>query len=375
MKRLESLDVLRGFDMFMLTAFGAVCTTFIKAGSFSWSEAALFQFGHVSWEGFAAWDLIMPLFMFCSGVAIPFAMTKYREQRQSKSRIYWRIVKRVLVLWIFGMICQGRLLELNPQTLVYYSNTLQTIAVGYAVSAIFFLHTKPCTQVVSAMALLLGYWLLMMFVRVDGYGGGSFTPEGNLCEWVDRAVLGSHCDHVTIDEATGVVGFRERYNYTWVLSSMNFIVTVMTGMFAGEIMKSAWTNKRKLLTMLALGVGMTVLGWLWNLQMPVIKHIWTSSMTLVASGYCFLLMTLFYWLVDVRQIKGWGVLKVFGMNAIFAYMLVQLFKMRIFTTRLLFGFEQYLGTPWYEFLIAVANAALLWAILRALYKHKVFLRV
>lgn len=375
MKRLESLDVLRGLDMFMLTAFGAICTSFIKACDMADPAPLLRQFDHPSWTGFTMWDLIMPLFMFCSGVAIPYAMTKYRESGIGKGKIYMRIFRRVAVLWIFGMMCQGNLLTMDPHKFVYFSNTLQSIAVGYLASSLLFLHTRPKTQIIVASALLLGFWALMMFVRVDGFGGGDFTPQGNLAEWVDRTVLGAHCDHATVDEATGAVIFREKYNYTWVLSSMTFIVTVMTGMFAGEILKSRRTNSKKVGMLICLGAAMTAAGWIWNLQMPVIKHIWTSSMTLVASGYSFLLLALIYWIVDVRRWKWLNWLKVFGMNAIAAYMIIELFRLSSISKPLLYGLEQYTGEAWYAFIIAVANGAILWGILYLMYKRKVFLRV
>lgn len=373
MKRLESLDILRGFDLFMLTAFGPLLYAFSRTGSYTWLEPVLKQCRHVAWEGFAAWDLIMPLFMFMAGVSIPFAFAKYREQNRSNGQIYGRIFKRFAILWILGMVCQGNLLEWDINTLKLFSNTLQSIAVGYLFAAVFFLNTKPRTQIGIAAFLLLAYWALMMFVKVDGYGGGGFTRDGNLCEYIDREVLGRWRHYATVD-ATGAVVFPRGYRYTWILSSLNFIVTVMTGVFAGMILKSGRTEKSKMLTLLVAGAAMTAAGWLWNLQMPVIKQIWTSSMVLVTSGYCFLLLLLFYYIVDYKGWKkGLEWLKVYGMNSIVAYMLVQI-SFDSVSKSLLYGLEKYVGAQWYVFILQFCEVLIYWLILRFLYKHKLFLR-
>ena len=84
--------------------------------------------------------------------------------------------------------------------------------------------------------LLLAYWGAMQFITVDGYGGGNYTPDGNLAEWVDRTVLGRFRDAAVVEN--GQIVFAESYRYTWILSSLNFGVTVLTGVFAGYILKS-----------------------------------------------------------------------------------------------------------------------------------------
>lgn len=357
----------------MLTAFGPVLHSFAATGEYHWLQPVLRQCDHVEWQGFAAWDLIMPLFMFMAGVSIPFAFAKYQEQKRSRGSIYLRIAKRVLVLWILGMICQGNLLDLVPSDFKLFSNTLQSIAVGYLFASIFFLNTKPRTQIGIAAFLLAAYWALMMFVKVGGYGGGDFTPDGNLCEYVDRVVLGKWRHYASVDAAGNVI-FPAHYRYTWILSSMTFVVTTMTGVFAGMVLKGGRTQKSKLLTLFVAGVAMTAAGWLWNLQMPVVKKIWTSSMVLVSSGYCFLLLALFYYIVDYKGWKkGLDWLKVYGMNSILAYMAVQISFSSIFKS-VLHGLEKYVGADWYALVIRICCVTLVFFILKYLKDHKIFLR-
>lgn len=371
-QRLESLDVLRGFDLFCLVALEGVLHPLGRAIDAPWYNDFLWCFSHVQWDGFSSWDLVMPLFMFMVGVSMPFALSRYKVM-PDKWAVYRRIVKRVALLWIFGMMCQGNLLGLDPDRIYLYSNTLQAIAMGYLISAMLFLHVRLSVQIGTVVALLLAYWGAMQFITVDGYGGGNYTPDGNLAEWVDRTVLGRFRDAAVVEN--GQIVFAESYRYTWILSSLNFGVTVLTGVFAGHILKSGMDRKHKWQWLLGIGAIMVALGWLWGLQLPVIKKIWTSSMVLVSSGYCFLLMGLFYYWIDYKgHRKNLTWLKVYGMNSIVAYMLANVISFRCIGTSLFHGLEQYTGN-YYPALIAASNALIIYVILWLLYKRNIFLKV
>ena len=108
-QRLQSLDILRGFDLFMLVFFEPVLRSLLRTMNLPFGQAILYHFQHESWIGFRAWDLVMPLFLFMAGVSMPFSLSKYR-QMADKSAIYKRILKRVLLLFVFGAIVQGNLL-------------------------------------------------------------------------------------------------------------------------------------------------------------------------------------------------------------------------------------------------------------------------
>ena len=372
-QRLESLDVLRGFDLFLLVGLEAVMHHLSSAINTPSFHSFMWCFTHVQWEGFSTWDMIMPLFMFMSGITIPFALSRYKDEKD-KSLIYRRILKRVVLLWVFGMMCQGNLLGLNPDRIYFYSNTLQAIATGYLISALLYLHTSIRTQIITAILLLLGFWGAMEFITVSGYGGGNYTPDGNLAEWIDREVLGRFRDGASV--VNGEIVFPDWYRYTWILSSLNFGVTVLTGTFAGYILKDKELNaQKKLAYLLIIGSSMIAISQIWGIWHPVIKKIWTGSMTLLSSGYCFLLMALFYYIVDY---KGWKKytqwLKVYGMNSIVAYMLAMCVNFSCIGHSLFHGLEQYLG-EYYQVLLSISNAAIIYAILYYMYKKQIFLRV
>ncbi len=371
-KRLESLDALRGFDLFFLVALGPLMRSLARAADVEWLNQSMWIFKHVSWEGFSPWDLIMPLFLFMSGISMPFSLSRYKTMPDKKPLLR-RLAKRILLLWIFGMMCQGNLLALDPNKIYLYSNTLQAIAAGYLITALLFLFTSRRTQIISAAVLLLIYWAAMQFITVGGYGGGNYTPEGNLAEWIDSVVLGRFRD--TAQVIDGQVVVADSYHYTWILSSLNFGVTVLTGLFAGYIAKDKIDEKKKVKLYFGIGAALVIAGWLWNFQMPVIKIIWTSSMVLVSSGYCFLLMGLFYYWIDYKGHRsGITWLKVYGMNSIVAYMLANVLDFSSIGQSLLFGLEQYIGS-YYSFLMVLWNAAVIYVILWVMYKRGIFLKV
>ena len=371
-KRLESLDALRGFDLFFLVALGPLMHSLARTANVEWLNESMWVFSHVSWEGFSPWDLIMPLFLFMSGISMPFSLSRYKSI-SDKRPLLRRLAKRILLLWIFGMMCQGNLLALDPNTIYLYSNTLQAIATGYLITALLFLFTSRRTQIITAVVLLLVYWTAMQFITVDGYGGGNYTPQGNLAEWIDNTVLGRFRD--TAQVIDGKVDVADWYHYTWILSSLNFGVTVLTGLFAGYIAKDKIEEKKKLKLYFGTGITMVIAGWLWNFQMPVIKTIWTSSMVLVSSGYCFLLMGLFYYWIDYKGHRsGITWLKVYGMNSIVAYMLANVVNFRCIGEALFYGLEQYMGS-YYSFLMTLWNIGAVYVIIWFMYKRGIFLKV
>lgn len=366
-KRLESLDMLRGFDLFMLVCFQPIFGTL----TYMHNDVPIFHFmntqmDHVVWEGFRAWDLVMPLFLFMAGAAMPFSFDKYKSE-PNKSTIYKRILKRVIILFILGAIVQGNLLSLDIHKLRLFSNTLQAIAVGYLIAAILQLHFSNRNQYIITGALLFVFWAGMTF-------GGDFTPMGNLAEKIDRAVLGRFMDYVYYDES-GQWHFDDNYTYTWIFSSLVFGVTVMLGVFAGKIMKNSSDKMRNTKKMFIWAAALLAAGALLSLQTPIIKRFWSASMTLWSGGLCFLLMAIFYYVIDVKgKLKWMTFLKFYGMNSIVAYCLGEAMNFRSVAQSVLFGLEKH--TPdFYPQILTVANFLILFLILRYMYRAKIFVKI
>ena len=138
-QRITSIDALRGLDMLLLCGGATTLQLFISRGAGDSAPAWLMQqFTHAEWGGpFTCWDLVMPLFIFITGASMPFAFAKYREKGGARWRLgtTWRVIRRVVLLFLLGMLVQGNLLSLDPLKIGPFSNTLQAIAVGYAATA------------------------------------------------------------------------------------------------------------------------------------------------------------------------------------------------------------------------------------------------
>ncbi|MBN1854831.1 MAG: DUF5009 domain-containing protein, partial [Pirellulales bacterium] len=330
---------------------------------------------------FSAWDLIMPLFLFIVGVAMPFSFSRRLEKGDSRCAMYWRIARRVLVLWVLGMIAQGRLLEFDLARLQFFSNTLQAIAVGYLVAGIALLHLSVAWQVFLTVIVLVGYWLLMLLVPVPGVGIGVFQENANLALTIDQAILGR---------------FRNEASYTWILSGLGFAGMVLTGVLAGHLLRTAWNGYLRCLALFLMGFASLAIGWFWaggfdgmggmpfvgTWRFPMIKHLFTSSMVLWAAGWCYLLLALFYLIIDVFQFRRWAFFfVVIGANSIFAYMIVHFIDFSHISNTLLSGLARNLsatgefGTSVATLLQAMTAYGLLWLLLWYMYRNRTLIRV
>lgn len=379
-ERVLSIDALRGFDMFWITGGKPVLVALVGLFVVEMPEWLDYQLSHPAWEGFSAWDIIMPLFLFIVGAAMPFSFSRRIEAGASRRDLYVRMARRVVVLWILGMIAQGKLLDFDLSTLRLFSNTLQAIAVGYLVAGIALIHLPILGQVLLAIALMIAYWLLMILVPVPGHGAGLFQEDVNLAIYVDNMILGSFSDGTT---------------YTWMLSGLGFAATVLCGVFSGHLLRSKLGDMAKFWALVGLGIVSLVLGWLWadgfegmgmtllgDWRFPIIKHLFTSSMVLWAAGWCYLLLALFYLLVDVLKIQKWAFFFiVIGANPIFAYMIIRFIDFKDVANRLvgglagnlasLGGFGESLG----NLLVAVTAYGALWLLLWYMYRNGTRIRV
>lgn len=349
-QRLESLDILRGADMFLLLFLGPILRNICKLFPDGTGWLSL-QLQHTPWDGFVAWDIIMPLFLFMSGITIPFSMAQYREGARPDGKFYLKLLRRFIVLFVLGWIVQGNLLLWDWKMFHPFANTLQAIAVGYVITAMTFVYLKPRWQIVVCVLLFAAYWIAFAGT------GMNLDPQGNVAMTIDKAVLGFHRDGVAWAD-DGSWRFMKRYQYTWILSSLNFAVTVMLGCFAGQMLRSGKHSPgRRALNIAVAGAVLTAAGLLLSPLFPIIKKIWSSTMTLYSGGICFLLIAITYYIVDVKGWKkGLGWLKIYGMNAITAYCLGEMLKYN-------------------SLLQAIGNATLLLILLALMYKNKLFIKV
>lgn len=366
--RLLSLDVLRGLDLMLLVGIQPVVRHFlIELDCQQLNDTLLYQLDHAQWEGMRIWDFVMPLFLFMSGVTMPYSLPKYKNSN-GNLKVWSRIIKRFFLLFALGMVVQGNILSLDPDRVYIYSNTLQAIAVGYLLTVPMVLYLTPKWWLAVIAALLVIYSVPMHLL-------GDWSPQGNFACTVDKMILGRFRDGSSVTE-NGTIVFAQWYDYTWLWSSITFCCTVALGSLAGHITKNGNRNRPATAKRLyAMAVILLVAGVLTGELQPIIKRIWSASMVLYSAGWCYLLLAVFYWWIDVKgHSKGWDWLLYYGCNAITAYILGETINFRCIASSVLHGTEQYIG-EWYPVLMTACNSIILFLILRALYKAKLFLKV
>lgn len=358
--RIQSIDALRGFDMFFILEMDRFFSNLDEASNAGFANFLGAQLSrHTSWEGFNMYDTIMPLFLFIVGVVIPVAINK-RKATMEVSKIYRHIIWRVIVLWILGMIAQGHLLGLGSEQIHLFSNTLQAIAVGYLIACMAYLHLKKTGRYVLCAFCLILYAFAITQIPFQGQTS-MLLPDQSLALFIDQGILGR---------------FDDGTQYTWILTGLGFAATTLLGSFAGEIIlnkERSQINRFKLL--IYIGLSLMAIGYVWGLWHPIIKKLWTSSMVLFAGGICFILLGLFYYVIDIRGVKKWSFpLRVIGMNAIFAYMLVHVINMSGVASQILFGTEQWLG-KYYAMICNLGGFLLVYGILYYMYKKQTFIKI
>jgi predicted acyltransferase len=119
----------------------------------------------------------------------------------------------------------------------------------------------------------------------------------------DGLSLPQHADYLYLP------GYRwdGAYDPEGLLSTLGAIATAF-GVFAGLFLRNtSYTDQQKVFHLGAAGVGALAVGYVWGLQFPVIKKLWTSSYVLVAGGYSCLLLAAFYQMIEIWQWKKWCV--------------------------------------------------------------------
>jgi predicted acyltransferase len=222
---------------------------------------------------------------------------------------------------------------------------------------------------VALVVSLVGYWALMTFVPVPGIGAGSFAEDANLARWIDVHYL------------PGMKWYGE-WDPEGLLSTLPAIGTCLLGVFAGLLLYDISIEpRRKALWLMGSGIAMIGAGYLWSLQFPVIKNIWTSSFVLVAGGYSALLLGALYQVMDIWGRTTWATVFMWiGANAITLYLVGNFLNFQRLAARLVGGdvahaLDTYLTKGAGNFFIAAVGLLLAIALARFLYRRKIFLRV
>jgi len=198
---------------------------------------------------------------------------------------------------------------------------------------------------------------------VPGIGAGVLTPDGTINGFIDRLLLpGRLYDRVLDPE--GIL---------CILSATS--VTLMGGL-AGLILRSERPSAYcKALILAGSGAGLATAGFVLGHWYPIIKKAWTSTFDISAAGLSFLLLALFYLVVDVWKVRKWSFFfRVIGLNSITIYLGARIVDFD-FTSKFLFGGLARLAGGAGVLVLGAGVILVEWVLLYFLYKKNVFLRV
>ncbi|MCB0475281.1 MAG: DUF1624 domain-containing protein [Flavobacteriaceae bacterium] len=295
-KRIESVDIFRGLTI-------AAMILVNNPGTWSHIYAPL---EHAEWHGLTPTDLIFPFFLFIVGISISLA---YKDKVAS-AKTYKKIIIRSLKLIGLGLFLAWFLPYppfLKSFEILRFPGVLQRIGVVFFVASILFLNIKWKGLLAITVTILLAYWLFMGFVPLpDGALPTFDRAPNNWANYIDLHVLGKHM-------------WKADYDPEGFLSTLPAVATTLLGILVGRVL--GMKQEIKLAMLIVSAMVFLLLGYAWSYWFPLNKAIWSSSFVLVTAGWATLLLTLIYYLRDVRNIKFGSLFKYMGMNAITIFFL------------------------------------------------------
>ncbi len=293
--RIISVDIFRGLTIVLMILVNTPGT---------WSNVYA-PFLHATWHGYTPTDLVFPFFLFIVGTSIVFAY----KNKKSDAAAYKKISIRSLKLIGLGLFLGAFTIYFpffNEFAEIRFPGVLQRIGVVFFFAAILFLNFNWKVLIGICIAMLVGYWIWLGFIPINGIEPTFERAPNNWANYIDVNVFGSHT-------------YKEDYDPEGLLSTIPSIASSLLGIFTGLILISKRAKKELLLA--GLGILMIVIGHLWDLAFPINKALWTSSFVMVTAGWGNLFLALIYYMTDVKGLKFGSIFKYAGANAITVYFL------------------------------------------------------
>ena len=293
--RIASVDIFRGLTIALMVLVNTPGT---------WSHIYP-PFRHAEWHGYTPTDLVFPFFLFIVGTSIVFAY----NNRKVDASTYKKITIRSLKLIGLGLFLGAFTLTFpffKDFKVIRFPGVLQRIGVVFFFTSILFINFNKKTLIGICVGLLIGYWLFMGFVPIEGMAPTFDRAANNWANYIDVHVFGSHT-------------YKADYDPEGLLSTLPSIASSLLGVFTGLLLISK--REKKELVLFAMGIAFLILAYLWDLVFPINKALWTSSFVLVTAGWANIVLGIIYYISDVKGIAFGTLFKYVGSNAITIYFL------------------------------------------------------
>ena len=370
--RLMSLDFFRG----------ATIIAMILVNNPGDEEAAYWPLQHAKWNGWTPTDLIFPFFLFIVGVSLTFSFSARLKRGESRRDLILHVAWRAAILFAMGLFLNGFPNHFHLGSIRVYG-VLQRIAVCYLIAGALVLWTHTRGQIAAILFCLVGYWIVMRYLPVPGFGIPThdiplLDPDRNLVAWLDRKLLMGHLYEKTRDPEG-------------VISNLPAIATVLLGALTGEWLRTNRSLLVKAAWMLVFGILGLLAGEFFNIWFPINKKLWTSSFVLFTAGFALVCLAVCYWVLDLKQWRrGTTPVLIFGMNAIAAYGFAEIIAHLVdrLTVTMADGkvmsWQQAIYEKVFVDLASPANASLMYAVafvllclaaMWVLYRKRIFLKI
>ena len=359
--------MLRGFDMFWIVGGKPVVLGLIALFSVEASNWLENRLHHPEWHGFEPYDLIFPLFLFIAGVSTVYSIANRLAKGDSRANLHRHFIQRGLTLVLLGILYNGLLsrdlASADGWGEMRYASVLGRIGLAYMFAALIAANTQWRAQLIWVVGLLVGYWAALRFIPVPEFGAGDLAPGHTLTDFIDRHVVPGKL-------------YKDVRDPEGLFAVIPAIATALLGCLTGQwLRRDDIGGKKKSGFMAIAGLACLGLAWLWNIDFPINKNLWSSSFVLNCAGWSLLLLSLFYLVVDVWQFrKGTLFFTVIGANSILVYMAPTFINFD-YTNESLFGGILSLADGHKALLLAVTLLAIKWGLLYLLYRKKIFLKV
>lgn len=362
-QRLLSIDALRGFDMLLISGGGTFLVLLENQTGLAWIDWIAQQLKHPAWNGFTFYDFIFPLFLFIAGVSMAFSLNKGIEQGLSKPELYRKAFWRMLVLIVLGILDKNQPVKFFEPEQIRVASVLGRIGVAGFFACLLYLNFSGKQRLFWVAGILLLYYAALFLIPVPGYGPGNLTMEGNLVGWIDRNFLPGRL-------------LQKIYDENGLITQLPALCLTVMGSMAGDVLRSDRKEGNKLLILVPAGIAGIGIGLFWGLHFPINKHLWSSSFILLTAGMAFLILSLFYYVIDVLKFQKWAFFfKVIGMNSLTIYLAYHFIDFA-YTSRIIFS-GLYAPAPeqFHEALEALGALILIWSMIYFLYRKRIFIKI
>lgn len=362
-QRLLSIDALRGFDMLLISGGGTFLVLLENNTGLAWIDWIAAQLKHPAWNGFTFYDFIFPLFLFIAGVSMAFSLNKGIEMGLSKAELYKKAFWRMLILVVLGILDKNQPVTFFEPSQIRVASVLGRIGLAGFFASLLYLNFSRLHRIFWVAGILLLYYAALFLIPVPGYGAGNLSIEGNLVGWIDRNFLPGRL-------------LQKIYDENGLITQLPALCLTVLGSLAGDVLRSERKEGKKLQILLLAGIAGIGIGLFWGLHFPINKHLWSSSFIMLTSGMAFLILSLFYYVIDVLKFQSWAFFfQVIGMNSLTIYLAYHFIDFEHTSHALFAGLYAPLPEQFHAALEALGALVLVWSMMYFLYRKKIFIKI